>query len=86
MTIFSIVVAGTFVYILMGAVMAGYLHRVFGYRWNHKGPKFMAPYVWPPVMVGIMVWKLFIKPTVPIVRGVYRISAGMSWTPYEEDT
>lgn len=69
-----------FLYCIGCAVTAGYMKRKFGDdTFNDDSPAFMLPGIWPLVWVVYLIWLAFIKPTFPIIVGVYRKSAGKTW-------
>jgi hypothetical protein len=75
-----------FAYFAGGAATAGYMRRTLGEDWaNSDTPAIMAPIVWPAFWFGWFAWRAFIKPVVPIIVGIYRVSAGMTWSAPDDD-
>jgi hypothetical protein len=69
-------------YALGCAATAGYIRRRVGEDWFNDDPTmFVVPLLWPVAWSGWLVWALLVRPTIPLIVGVYRLSAGMTFRP-----
>lgn len=74
-----------FGYVLAMAATGGYFERRgwWDLQNDEWAPAVIGVLLWPLFWTGAIVWRLFMKPTIPIIVGVYRISAGMTFFPPE---